>query len=70
MLIESMLATFPWREYSLPPEGMLHLVGSPMHPALGPRQLSPEGNYESHENWEGFFPVSLFGLSLLRYVNT
>ena len=54
----------------LPLEGKLHLVGSPLHPALGPRQLSPEGNYESHENREGYFPFSLFGLSLLRYVNT
>ena len=65
-----MLATFPRREYSLPLEGKLHLVGSPLHPALGPRQLSPKGNYESHENREGYFPFSLFGLSLLRYVNT
>ena len=70
MLTESMLATFPRREYTLLPEGLLHLFGSPMHPASGPRQLSPEGNYESHENREGYFPFSLFGLSLLRYVNT
>ena len=59
-----MLATFPRREDSLPLEGNMHLVGSHMPPALGRGQLSPEGNCESHENWEGVFPISLFGLSL------